>query len=44
VVSVLQTLAGQSKVDPAVVRDAFTSLRIDDPTAVVGIAQEGGDA
>jgi len=44
VVSVLQTLAQQSKVDTAVVREAFTSLRIDDPTATVGIAQEGGDA
>ena len=44
VVAVLQTLAQQSKVDPAVVREAFTSLRIDDPTAVVGVAQEGTDA
>ncbi|MGI9085455.1 MAG: pyruvate dehydrogenase (acetyl-transferring), homodimeric type [Aeromicrobium sp.] len=44
VVSVLQTLARDAKVDPAVVRDAFTSLRIDDPTAVVGVAQEGTDA
>ncbi len=44
VVAVLQTLAQQSKVDPAVVREAFTTLRIDDPTAVAGIAQEGGDA
>jgi pyruvate dehydrogenase E1 component len=44
VVSVLQTLAQQSKIDPAVVREAFTALRIDDPTAVVGVAQEGTDA
>ena len=44
VVSVLQTLAQQSKIDPAVVREAFTELRIDDPTAVVGVAQEGTDA
>ena len=44
VVGVLQTLAQQSKVDPAVVREAFTTLRIDDPTAVVGVAQEGTDA
>ncbi len=44
VVTVLQTLAQQSKVDPSVVREAFTSLRIDDPTAVVGVAQEGTDA
>ena len=44
VVAVLQTLAQQSKVDLAVVREAFTTLRIDDPTAVVGVAQEGTDA
>jgi pyruvate dehydrogenase E1 component len=44
VVAVLQTLAQQSKIDPAVVREAFTTLRIDDPTAVVGVAQEGTDA
>jgi pyruvate dehydrogenase E1 component len=44
VVAVLQTLAQQSKIDPGVVRDAFSTLRIDDPTAVVGVAQEGTDA
>ena len=44
VVGVLQTLAQQSKVDPAIVREAFTTLRIDDPTAVVGVPQEGTDA
>ena len=44
VVAVLQTLAQQSKVEPDVVREAFTTLRIDDPTAVAGVAQEGGDA
>ncbi len=44
VVSVLQTLAQQSTIDSSVVRDAFTSLRIDDPTAVAGVKQEGGDA
>ena len=44
VVAVLQTLAQQSKLDPEVVREAFTTLRIDDPTAVVGVAQEGTDA
>ena len=44
VVAVLQTLAQQSKIDPAVVSEAFTTLRIDDPTAVVGVAQEGTDA
>ena len=44
VVAVLQTLAQQSIVDPDVVREAFTTLRIDDPTAVVGVPQEGTDA
>lgn len=44
VVAVLQTLAQHSHVEPSVVRQAFTDLRIDDPTAVAGIAQEGGDA
>ena len=44
VVSVLQSLAQQELVDQSVVRDAFTSLRIDDPTATRGVAQEGGDA
>jgi pyruvate dehydrogenase E1 component len=44
VVSVLQTLALDSKIDLSVVRDAFTELRIDDPTATLGVAQEGGDA
>ncbi len=44
VVSVLQSLAQQELVAQSVVRDAFTSLRIDDPTATRGVAQEGGDA
>ncbi|MDR6119066.1 pyruvate dehydrogenase E1 component [Aeromicrobium sp. SORGH_AS981] len=44
VVSVLQSLAQQELVEQSVVRDAFTSLRIDDPTATRGVAQEGGDA
>ncbi len=44
VVEVLQSLAQQELVDQSVVRDAFTSLRIDDPTATRGVAQEGGDA
>ncbi|TXL62727.1 pyruvate dehydrogenase (acetyl-transferring), homodimeric type [Aeromicrobium terrae] len=44
VVAVLQTLAQHSHVEPSVVRQAFTDLKIDDPTATAGIAQEGGDA
>jgi pyruvate dehydrogenase E1 component len=44
VVAVLQTLAQHSHVDPSVVRQAFTDLRIDDPTAVAGVAQEGSPA
>ena len=30
--------------DRAAVREAFTRFRIDDPTAVSGLPQEGGDA
>lgn len=44
VVGVLQTLASQGKVDPSVVRDAYERLHVGDPTATLGIAQEGGDA
>ena len=40
----LQTLASQGKVDPSVVRDAYERLDVGDPTATLGIAQEGGDA
>ncbi len=44
VVSVLQSLAQQELVEQSVVQDAFTRLRIDDPTATQGVKQEGGDA
>jgi pyruvate dehydrogenase E1 component len=44
VVSVLQSLAQQELVEQSVVQDAFARLRIDDPTATQGVAQEGGDA
>lgn len=44
VVSVLQSLAQQELVEQSVVRDAFTRLKIDDPTATQGVVQEGGDA
>ncbi len=44
VVSVLQSLAQRGLVAPETARDAFTRFRIDDPTAVSGLPQEGGDA
>jgi pyruvate dehydrogenase E1 component len=44
VVSVLQTLAQRGTVRPETVREAFNRFRIDDPTAVADVAQEGGDA
>ncbi|MCW2824374.1 MAG: aceE [Aeromicrobium sp.] len=44
VVSVLQTLAQKGSVPAETARQAFTRFRIDDPTAVAGVAQEGGDA
>lgn len=44
VVSVLQTLAQRGSVPPEKAREAFTRFRIDDPTAVAGVEQVGGDA
>jgi pyruvate dehydrogenase E1 component len=44
VVSVLQTLAQRGSVPPEKARDAFSRFRIDDPTAVAGVEQVGGDA
>jgi pyruvate dehydrogenase E1 component len=44
VVSVLQTLAQRDAVPAETVRDAFSRFRIDDPTAVAGVEQVGGDA
>ena len=44
VVTVLQSLAQRGALETSVVRDAFTRLRIDDPTATLGVKQEGGDA
>ena len=44
VVQALQALAAQGSVKAEAVSEAFTKYRIDDPTAVSGIAQEGGDA
>jgi pyruvate dehydrogenase E1 component len=44
VVQALQALALRGEVKPEVVQDAFDTYRIDDPTAVSGVKQEGGDA
>jgi pyruvate dehydrogenase E1 component len=44
VVGVLQGLAERGHLDRGVVAKAFADLRLDDPTAVAGQAQEGGDA
>ncbi|CAA9380515.1 MAG: Pyruvate dehydrogenase E1 component [uncultured Nocardioides sp.] len=44
VVAALRALADAGEVSPDVVREAFGKYRIDDPTAVRGVAQEGGDA
>jgi len=44
VVGVLQGLAERGHIERSVVAKAFADLRLDDPTAVAGQAQEGGDA
>jgi pyruvate dehydrogenase E1 component len=44
VVQALQSLADQGAVPRDVVTKAFENYRIDDPTAVRGVQQEGGDA
>ncbi|MCL2542313.1 MAG: pyruvate dehydrogenase (acetyl-transferring), homodimeric type [Nocardioidaceae bacterium] len=44
VVQALQALAQAGEIDPARVKEAADRYRIDDPTAVRGVAQEGGDA
>jgi pyruvate dehydrogenase E1 component len=44
VVSVLQTLAQRGSVPPEKAREAFSRFSIDDPTAVAGVEQVGGDA
>jgi pyruvate dehydrogenase E1 component len=44
VVAVLQTLSQRGEVPSETVRDAFARFRLDDPTAVSGVPQEGGDA
>jgi pyruvate dehydrogenase E1 component len=44
VVQALQALADRGEVKPELVQEAFDKYRIDDPTAVRGVKQEGGDA
>jgi len=44
VVEALSALAARGEVKPEVVQQAFDRYRIDDPTAVANVAQEGGDA
>lgn len=44
VVQALQALADAGQVDRAKVEEAYAKYRIDDPTAVSGVKQEGGDA
>ncbi len=44
VVQTLQALADQGSVPRETVEKAFATYRIDDPTAVRGVMQEGGDA
>lgn len=44
VVQALQALANRGEVKPESVTEAFNRYRINDPTAVAGVLQEGGDA
>ncbi|RNL78918.1 pyruvate dehydrogenase (acetyl-transferring), homodimeric type [Nocardioides marmorisolisilvae] len=44
VVQALQALAARGQVKPETVTEAFNRYRINDPTAVRGVMQEGGDA
>lgn len=44
VVATLRALAQRGEVKPELVTEAFEKYRIDDPTAVSDVAQEGGDA
>jgi pyruvate dehydrogenase E1 component len=44
VVAALQALADRGEIKREVVQEAFDKYRIDDPTAVRGVQQEGGDA
>ena len=44
VVQALQALADAGQIDRSKVQEAFDKYRIDDPTAVADVKQEGGDA
>ena len=44
VVGVLRELVAAGVVERSVASEAYRTLRIDDPTATAGVAQEGGDA
>ncbi len=44
VVQALEALARRGEVKPELAQEAFAKYRVDDPTAVAGVAQEGGDA
>jgi pyruvate dehydrogenase E1 component len=44
VVATLRALAERGEVKPEVAAEAFAKYRIDDPTAVADVKQEGGDA
>lgn len=44
VVQALAALADGGEIDPGRVKEAVERYRIDDPTAVAGVLQEGGDA
>ncbi|GAA1160057.1 pyruvate dehydrogenase (acetyl-transferring), homodimeric type [Nocardioides aquiterrae] len=44
VVQTLQALADAGEIERSKVEEAFAKYRIDDPTAVAGVKQEGGDA
>lgn len=44
VVQALQALADAGQIERHKVEEAFAKYRIDDPTAVAGVKQEGGDA
>ncbi|WP_370248216.1 pyruvate dehydrogenase (acetyl-transferring), homodimeric type [Nocardioides sp.] len=44
VVQALAALADAGEIDPARVKEALDRYRIEDPTAVAGVKQEGGDA
>ncbi len=44
VVGVLEALAAQGDVKPETAAEAYARFRLDDPTAVAGVPQEGADA